>query len=124
MTPSARVTAPLARFDSAWNRLGDATIRWVPWTWWPLDPPRADRPYGPGEHAVIGAWLAVSFTLSEVVVARQPEELRSTGTRLAIERALTIALSVAAWLAAAGAWDRRAERLRRRPWLRLLGSRA
>ena len=120
MTLPARASAPLARYDAAWNRLNDATIRWVPWTWWPLEPPRADRPYGREEHAVIGAWLLVSFTLTEVVVARQPEEMRSTGTKLAIERALTLALSVAVWLAAAGAWDRRAERLRRRPRRRLL----
>ncbi len=120
MTLPARATAPLARFDGALNGFSDAEIRWLPWTWWPLDPPRADRPFGREEHAVSAAWLAAGFALSEVVAARVPDEMRSTGTALTVERVLTAVLSVATWLAVAGAWDRRAERLRRRPWRRLL----
>jgi hypothetical protein len=47
-----------------------------------------------------------------------PEEHRSTGRRLRNERIVAGVASVVFWFAASGAWDRRAERLRRRPWRR------
>jgi hypothetical protein len=81
MTLPARATAPLARFDDALNALNDAGIRRMPWTWWPLEPPRADRPFGPREQAVSAAWLLAGFALSELVVARLPDDMGPTETR-------------------------------------------
>ena len=121
MSLPARVSSPLARFDPVLNGINDATIRWLPFMWWPIGPPRADRPYGRGEHAHTAAWTVGTFVLTEIAVARQPEEMRRTGTALAVERVLSIVLTLAGWVAVAGAWDRRAERLRRRPWRQLLG---
>ncbi len=119
MTFPARVTQPLSRFDSSLNAVNDMSARLVPWGWWPIGPPRPDRPYGAAEHAVYLGWSVLGFGIGEVATARQPEERRSTGALLASERALTIVLSVLVWAGASGAWDRRAERLRRRPWRRL-----
>lgn len=119
MTFLARVTEPLSRFDAPLNALNDISARLVPWGWWPVAPPRPDRPYGAPEHAVYLGWSVVGFGIGEIANARQPEDRRSTGALLLFERALTIVLSVLWWAAFAGAWDRRAARLRRRPWRKL-----
>ncbi len=119
MTFPARVTEPLSRFDSSLNAVNDWSARRVPWGWWPIEPPRPDRPYGAAEHAVYLGWSVVGFGIGEAANARQPEDQRSTGARLTFERALTIVLSVLWWAAFTGAWDRRAARLRLRPWRRL-----
>lgn len=118
MTFAARATAPLAALDRPINALSDAEARLFPWTWWPVGPPPRHRPYGSAEHAVGLGWLVASFALSEVVVATLPEHLRSRGAALQVERAAAVAGGVATWVMIAGAWDRRAQRLRRRPWLR------
>jgi len=118
MSVFARATEPLAGLDGPVNRFADLTLRVAPWMWWPASPPRRDRPYDAGQHAVYLTWSAVGFLGGEVLVQRLPEEQRSTGTGLRNERILTVVLTVVLWLVAAGAWDRRAERLRRRPWRR------
>jgi hypothetical protein len=119
MTLPARATAALSRFDGPLNALADSSPRLVPWAWWPIDPPRRDRPYGPREHAVYLGWSVAGFAVGEAAVALIPEEDRPRGTRLGVERAVTLAGAGALWLATAGAWDRRAAALRRRPWRRL-----
>ncbi len=115
----ARVTRPLARFDAPVNALNDLAARRYRWMWWPIQPPRPDRPYGPREHAVYFGWSVVGFGIGEAAAASRPEEERSTGALLLFERALTILVGILVWAAAAGAWNRRAARLRRRPWRRL-----
>ena len=116
MTSLARLTQPFSRLDGPINALTDATVRRMPWTWWPVGPPRADRPMTARHHAVSLGWSAVVFVAGEVAV---PTSLQSSGRRLRAERAATVLLSLALWALGAGAWDRRAERLRRRPWKRL-----
>jgi hypothetical protein len=91
----------------------------MPWIWWPGSQPRRDRPYRPEHHAAYLAWSAASFAFAEALSRRLPEEMRSTGARLRSERAISAVTSVVLWIVCAGAWDRRAERLRRRPWSRL-----
>ena len=73
--------------------------------WWPASPPRRDRPFGAGQHAVYLAWSAVGYLAGDVLARRKPEEMRSTGRRLCNERIATGVLAVGAWLVAAGAWD-------------------
>lgn len=114
----ARATTPLHGLDDPVNRLGDLTVRVAPWMWWPASPPRRDRPYDTGQHAVYLAWSAAGLIAADVLAQRLPEEHRSTGARLRNERIVSGLLTAALWLATAGAWDRRAERLRRRPWQR------
>ncbi len=120
MSLFARVTGPLAKLDGPVNRLSDLGIRVAPWAWWPASPPRHDRPYDAGQHAVLLAWSAAGYLVGDVLVQRVPEESRSTGRRLRIERIVTGLIAAMIWLVAVGAWDRRAERLRRRPWQRRL----
>jgi len=120
MSLFARVTLPLAKLDGPVNRLSDLGIRVAPWAWWPASPPRHDRPYNAGQHAVLLAWSAAGYLVGDVLVQRMPEESRSTGRRLRIERIVTGLIAAMMWLVAVGAWDRRAERLRRRPWQRRL----
>ena len=119
MSVFARVTQPLQELDGAVNRLNDLTVRAAPWMWWPASPPRRDRPFEASQHAAYLAWSAVGYLAGDVLAQRMPEQLRSTGRRLRNERIATGVLSAGAWLVAAGAWDRRAERLRRRPWQRV-----
>jgi hypothetical protein len=119
MSVFARATQPLQTLDGAVNHLTDFTVREIPWVWWPASPPRRDRPFEAGQHAAYLVWSAASFLAGEVLAQRMPEELRSTGRRLRNERIATGMIAAAGWLVAAGAWDRRAERLRRRPWQRL-----
>ena len=66
------------------------------------------------------AWSVAGYLLGDVLAQRMPEEVRSTRRRLRIERIVTGLITATLWLAFAGAWDRRAERLRRRPWQRRL----
>jgi hypothetical protein len=120
MSLFARVTGPLAKLDGPVNRLSDLGIRVAPWAWWPASPPRHDRPYDAGQHAVLLAWSAAGYLVGDVLVQSVPEESRSTGRRLRIERIVTGLIAAMIWLVAVGAWDRRAERLRRRPWQRRL----
>jgi hypothetical protein len=119
MSVFADATQPLERLDGAVNGLNDLSVRATPWMWWPASPPRRDRPFEAGQHAAYLAWSAVGLVASEVLAQRMPEELRSTGSQLRNERIATVVMAAAMWLVAAGAWDRRAERLRRRPWQRL-----
>jgi hypothetical protein len=119
MSVFAGATQPLQRLDGAVNRLNDLSVRATPWMWWPASPPHRDRPFEASQHAVYLVWSAVGFLVGEVLAHRMPEELRSTGRRLRNERIATGVITAAVWLVAAGAWDRRAERLRRRPWQRL-----
>jgi hypothetical protein len=118
MTLLARVTEPLSRFDASLNAVNDASARLVPLGWWPIGPPRPEDPYGAREHAVYLGWSVVGFGIGESLNATRPADQRSTGALLLGERALTLVLGVLWWAAFAGAWDRRAERLRRRPWRR------
>jgi hypothetical protein len=118
MSPFARATRPLQRLDGPVNRLSDFTVRVTPWMWWPASPPRRDRPYEAGQHAAYLAWSAIGFVAGEVLAQRLPEDQRSTGRRLRNERIVTGLLTGVLWLVIVGAWDRRAERLRRRPWQR------
>ena len=118
MSLFARVTRPLHELDEPVNRLTDVAIRVTPWMWWPALPPRRGRPFDAGQHAVCLAWSAVGFVVGDVLAQRLPAEQRSTGERLRNERILTGALTAVLWLVTAGAWDRRAERLRLRPWQR------
>jgi hypothetical protein len=115
---SGRRRAREGRLDGPVNRLSDLSVRAAPWMWWPASPPRRDRPYGAGQHAAYLAWSAIGFAAGEVLVQRLPEDQRSTGRRLRDERIVSGLLAAVLWLVAAGAWDRRAERLRRRPWQR------
>jgi hypothetical protein len=119
MSVFAGVTQPLQRLDGAVNRLNDLSVRATPWMWWPASPPLADRPFEAGQHAAYLAWSAVAFLGGELLAHRMPQELRSTGRRLRNERIATGIMAVAVWLVATGAWDRRAERFRRRPWQRV-----
>jgi len=121
MSLFARVTRPLARLDGPVNRLSDVGVRVAPWTWWPASPPQRDRPYDAGQHAVLLAWAVAGYLLGDVLAQRMPEEMRSTRRRLRGERIVTGLIAAMIWLVAVGAWDRRAERLRRRPWQRRLG---
>jgi hypothetical protein len=118
----ARVRPPHAAarsIDRPVNALNDGTVRLVPWLWWPAFPPRRDRPWSAGQHIAYVGWSLASFVLGEVVAARLPAELRSTGARLRNERLITGVAGLAAWVVAAGAWDRRAGgSRRRRPLLR------
>jgi hypothetical protein len=118
MSLCARVTWPLHGLDGPVNRATDLTVRVTPWMWWPASPPRRDRPLDGGQHAVYLAWATVGFLAGDLVAQRLPPELRSTGGQLRNERIVTGLLTAALWLVTAGAWDRRAERLRRRPWQR------
>jgi hypothetical protein len=120
MTIFARSTEALSRLDTPLNAMTDVTVRRMPWMWWPATPPRQDRPYSVAQHAATLAWSAATFVVGELATPRQ---LRSSGRRLQLERAGSLLLSIVAWVLAAGAWDRRAERLRRRPWRRLLRGR-
>jgi hypothetical protein len=96
-------------------------MRVAPWAWWPASPPRRDRAYDAGQHAVLLAWSAAGYLVGDVLAQRMPEESRSTGRRLSIERTVTGLITAMMWLLIAGAWDRRAERLRRRRlWQRRL----
>jgi hypothetical protein len=119
MSVFARATQPLQILDGSVNRLNDLTVRATPSMWWPATPPRRDRPFQAVHHAAYLVWSAVGFLAGDVLAQRMPEELRSTGRRLRNERIATGLMAAAVWLVAAGAWDRRAERLRRRPWQRL-----
>lgn len=119
MSVFAGATRPLQKLDRAVNGLNDFTVRATPWMWWPAPPPRRDRPFEAGQHAAYLAWSAVGFLAGDVLAQRMPEKLRSTGRTLRNERIATAMMTAALWLVAAGAWDRRAERLRRRPWQRL-----
>jgi len=110
-----RLTRPLERIDRPVNAFNDGTVRVTPWVWWPASPPRRDRPWRAGQHGAYLGWSVAAFVVGEVVAARLPEDLRSTGTRLRMERLATGVAGLAMWLLAAGAWDRRAARLRRRP---------
>jgi hypothetical protein len=116
MSVFARATQPLQGLDETVNRLSDLTVRVTPWMWWPASPPRRDRPYDAGQHATYLAWSAAGFLAGDVLAKRVPEEHRSTGRRLRTERMLTALMTAVLWLVTVGAWDRRAERLRRRPW--------
>jgi hypothetical protein len=118
VTLFARATRPLERVDGAVNRLNDLTVRLTPWVWWPAARPTRDRPLHAGQHAAYLGWSAFGFVAGELLARRLPEDQRPTGRRLRRERAATALLSVALWIVAAGAWDRRAARLRRRPWRR------
>jgi hypothetical protein len=119
MSVFAGATQPLQKLDGAVNRLNDLSVRATPWMWWPASPPRRERRLEADQHASYLAWSAVGLLVGEVLAQRMPEELRSTGRRLRNERIATGVMTGAVWLVAAGAWDRRAERLRRRPWQRL-----
>ena len=66
------------------------------------------------------AWSVAGYFLGDVLAQRMPEEVSSTRWRLRIERIVTGLNAAMIWLVAVGAWDRRAERLRRRPWQRRL----
>jgi hypothetical protein len=109
-----RLTRPLARADRPVNALNDGTVRLTPWVWWPASAPRRGRPWSAGQHLACVGWGLAAFVVGEVVYARLPADLRSTGTRLRNERLASGVAGVAAWVVAAGAWDRRAARLRRR----------
>jgi hypothetical protein len=115
----ARTTQPLSGLDGVINGCSDFFVRATPWMWWPAPPPRRDRPLGAGQHAVYLAWSAVGYVGGDVLAQRMPEEQRSTGRRLRTERVVTALLTTGVWVVTVGAWDRRAERLRRRPWQRL-----
>ena len=115
----ARVTQPLEPLDRAVNWANDLTVRATPWMWWPASPPRRDRSYDTAQHATYLAWTALGYVAGDILAQRMPEEHRSTGARLRNERILTGLTTGVAWLVAVGAWDRRAEQLRRRPWQRL-----
>jgi hypothetical protein len=117
----ARATRPLEMLDGPVNRLSDVAVRVAPWAWWPASPPRSDRPYDRGQHAAYLAWMVAGHLAGDVLAQHMPEEHRSTGRRLRAERIVTALVSAAIWLVCAGAWDRRAERLRRRPWRRRRG---
>ena len=119
MSVFALATQPLQGLDGAVNRLNDLAVRATPWMWWPASPPRRDRPFEAGQHAAYLAWSAVGYLAGDALARRAPEEMRSTGRRLRDERIATGVMAAAMWLVVAGAWDRRAERLRRRPWERL-----
>jgi hypothetical protein len=119
MSLFARATQPLHRLDGPVNGATDLTIRLTPaWMWWPASPPRRDRPHDAGQHAVYLGWSAVGLLAGDVLATHLPEEHRSTGARLRTERIVSVVLTVVLWVVLAGAWDRRAERLRRRPWRR------
>jgi hypothetical protein len=119
MSVFAGVTRPLQRLDGAVNGLSDLFVRAAPWMWWPASPPRPDRPFEAGQHAAYLMWSAVGFLVGEVLAHRMPQELRSTGRRLRNERIATVIMPAAVWFLVAGAWDRRAERFRRKPWQRV-----
>lgn len=119
MSVFAGATQPLQKLDGAVNRLNDLTIRVTPWMWWPASPPRRDRALEAGQHAAYLGWSVVGLLVGDVLAQRMPEDLRSTGRQLRNERIATVMMTAAMWLVAAGAWDRRAERLRLRPWQRL-----
>jgi hypothetical protein len=119
MSVFARATRALEALDGPVNRFSDLTVRATPWMWWPASPPRPDREYDAGQHATVLAWSAVGYLAGDVLAQRLPEEHRSTGSRLRNERIVTGVMSAALWLVVVGAWDRRAGRLRRRPWQRI-----
>jgi hypothetical protein len=108
-----RLTRPLARIDRPVNALNDGTVRLTPWVWWPASAPRRGRPWSAEQHAAYLGWSLAAFAVADVVAAHLPEDLRSTGVRLRRERVVTGVASVAAWVVAAGAWDRRAARRHR-----------
>jgi hypothetical protein len=116
----ARTTEALRPLDAVLNGTSDLSVRFAPWMWWPADPPRADRPYGVAHHVAYLAWSAAAFALVESLMTQLPEEQRPSGARLRYERVATAVAGAAVWWISAGAWDRRAARLRRRPWTRLL----
>jgi hypothetical protein len=116
MSYFARVTRPLARLDGPVNWCSDLAVRTTPWMWWPASPPRRDRPLNTTQHAAYLAWSVGGYLAGDAIATRLPEDMRSSGRQLRIERVVTGVASVALWLVFAGAWDRRAARLRRRPW--------
>lgn len=118
MTLFARATQPLQRLDGPINRFHEMEVRDTPWMWWPASPPRRDRPYDAGQHAVVLVWSAVGFLAGDLLAQRVPEGRRSSGRRLRNERIATAVASAVVWVVAVGAWDRRAARLRRRRWRR------
>lgn len=119
MTVFARLTLPLAPIDSAVNSLNDCTVRLTPWVWWPASAPKRNRSWSLEQHVAYAGWSLVGSVVGEVVAWRLPDELQSTGTRLRNERLGGGLAAVVVWVVAAGAWDRRAEQLRRgRPWRR------
>jgi hypothetical protein len=114
-----RLTRPLAPIDRPVNAVNDGTVRRMRWVWWPASAPRRDRPWSTGQHVAYVAWSLGAFVVGEVVAARLPAHLRSTGTRLRNERLGGALAGLVGWVVAVGAWDRRAARLqRRRPWVR------
>jgi hypothetical protein len=118
MTLLARVTAPLAAADDAVNALSDTGNRLLSWTWWPLGPLRKHQTTDAAHLGVSIAWAFGSTFGYEAVV---PKRLQSDGARAQVERVVSIVAGIALAIIAAGAWDRRAERLRRRPWRLLRG---
>jgi hypothetical protein len=116
-----RVTRPLSRLDRPVNALDDGAVRRMPWAWWPASAPKRARPWDAGQHGAYVAWSVAGLLVGEVLAALLPEDQRSTGRRLRNERLGSGLAALALWVLAAGAWDRRAAKLRaRRPWLRIV----
>ena len=117
-SPPARLTAPLAVLDRPLNALNDGSIRVAPWLVWPLSPPRRDETLPPALYVQLAAQALLGQAATEALQRRSGTLL--AGRALQRERALTWAVSVVGTVLAAGAWDRRAARLRARPANRLL----
>jgi hypothetical protein len=114
-----RLTRPLAPVDRPINALNDGTARVTPWVWWPASAPRRNRPWSTGQHVAYAGWALAGLVVGEIVAARLPAGLRSTGAQLRNDRIRAGLAGLVGWVIVAGAWDRRATRLRRRrPWLR------
>ena len=97
-TVADRLTAGIAGLDHRTNTVHDALNRAVPWLWWPLTVPDADRRLAAREHALYAAHAGIGVAVACLLQSRRRRTLM-----------IGSAAAVISWAIFTGAWDRRAD---------------
>jgi hypothetical protein len=93
-----RLTEPVSALDHGTNTVHDALNDAVPWLWWPLTVPPAERRLGAREHALYAVHAGLGIAAAGLV-----------GRRRARNVGAGVVVAFASWALFTGAWDRRAD---------------
>jgi len=97
-TLADRLTERVSALDDGTNAVHDALNRAVPWLWWPLAVPPADRRLAAGEHALYAVHAGIGIGAACLLGSRRGRMVAIGGVA-----------AVASWALFTGAWDRRAD---------------
>lgn len=95
-----RLTERVSALDHDTNDVHDALNRAVPWLWFPLTVPAADRRLSAREHALYAAHAGLGIGAACLVGSAR------TRRRIALVGGVA---AIVSWAVFTGAWDRRAD---------------